>query len=72
VVAGSRPAVVRPVAAALERALAEARGPVVVAGSLYLVGAVRGILVEDPELHDEPSALDGARPLGPERLVAAR
>ncbi len=38
--------------AAVTRALAEARGPVVVAGSLYLVGAVRALLVHDPELDD--------------------
>jgi hypothetical protein len=37
--------------AALERALA-ADGPVVVAGSLYLVGAARGHLLDDPALHD--------------------
>ena len=29
-------------------------GPVVVAGSLYLVGAIRGHLVDDPELRDPP------------------
>jgi dihydrofolate synthase/folylpolyglutamate synthase len=43
---------------ALERALANARrsgGPTVVAGSLYLVGAVRGHLVDDPLLRDPPS-----------------
>jgi dihydrofolate synthase / folylpolyglutamate synthase len=69
---GSRPEVVRPVAAALERALAEAPGPVVVAGSLYLVGAVRAVLVDDPELRDEPAdpAVIGAA--GPEALVAVR
>ena len=37
--------------AALERALAEP-GPVVVAGSLYLVGEARGALVDDPALRD--------------------
>jgi len=37
---------------ALDRALAEAQGPVVVSGSLYLVGAVRARLVDDPELRD--------------------
>jgi dihydrofolate synthase/folylpolyglutamate synthase len=37
---------------ALERALEDADGPVVVAGSLYLVGAVRGRLVDDPALRD--------------------
>ena len=41
--------------AALERALAEP-GPVVVAGSLYLVGEARGALVDDPALRDpDPS-----------------
>ncbi|MEW5992508.1 MAG: Mur ligase family protein [Chloroflexota bacterium] len=39
-------------AAALERAVAEARGPVVVAGSLYLVGVARGRFVDDPRLRD--------------------
>lgn len=38
--------------AALDRALATAPGPVVVAGSLYLVGAARARLVDDPELRD--------------------
>ena len=37
---------------ALDAALAGAEGPVVVAGSLYLVGAVRGQLVDDPALRD--------------------
>ena len=37
---------------ALELALAEGDGPVVVAGSLYLVGAVRAVLVDDPDLRD--------------------
>ena len=36
--------VARSVADALDRALSEATGPIVVAGSLYLVGAVRGLL----------------------------
>jgi dihydrofolate synthase/folylpolyglutamate synthase len=40
--------------AALELALREAAGPVVVAGSLYLVGAVRARLVDDPALIDPP------------------
>ena len=38
--------------AALDRALAGPGGPVVVAGSLYLVGAVRARLVDDPLLRD--------------------
>ena len=38
--------------AALDLALRTARGPVVVAGSLYLVGEARGRLVDDPALRD--------------------
>jgi len=45
--------------AALDRALegpAVADGPLIVAGSLYLVGAARGHLVDDPDLRDpDPS-----------------
>ncbi len=37
---------------ALETAIASADGPVVVAGSLYLVGMARALLVSDPELVD--------------------
>ncbi len=37
---------------ALDRALLEARGPIVVGGSLYLVGHVRARLVDDPALRD--------------------
>ena len=37
---------------AVDRALEAPSGPVVVAGSLYLVGAVRGRLVDDPLLRD--------------------
>jgi len=40
------------VAAALDRAVAKAPGPVVVAGSLYLVGVARGRFVDDPWLRD--------------------
>jgi folylpolyglutamate synthase/dihydropteroate synthase len=43
---------------AVEAGLAIARrvsGATVVAGSLYLVGAVRAHLVDDPELRDPPS-----------------
>ena len=43
-------------AAAIERAVATADGPVVVAGSLYLVGAARARLVDDPELRDPVAA----------------
>jgi dihydrofolate synthase/folylpolyglutamate synthase len=42
--------------AALERALVDADGPVVVAGSLYLVGAARARLVDDPLLRDPEAA----------------
>ena len=50
---GSRIVTVVPDAgAALDRALASAPGPVVVAGSLYLVGIVRARLVDDPLLRD--------------------
>ncbi|HLO36464.1 MAG TPA: hypothetical protein VK194_10295, partial [Candidatus Deferrimicrobium sp.] len=39
--------------AALDRALGDDRnGPLVIAGSLYLVGAARGHLVDDPDLRD--------------------
>jgi hypothetical protein len=38
--------------AALDVALALGLGPVVVAGSLYLVGAARARLVDDPALRD--------------------
>jgi folylpolyglutamate synthase/dihydropteroate synthase len=37
---------------ALDLALAAADGPIVVAGSLYLVGAVRARLIDDPLLRD--------------------
>jgi dihydrofolate synthase/folylpolyglutamate synthase len=40
------------VATALDRILAGPPGPLVVAGSLYLVGAVRARLVDDPLLRD--------------------
>jgi folylpolyglutamate synthase/dihydropteroate synthase len=39
---------------ALEGAIARG-ATVVVAGSLYLVGAIRGHLVDDPELRDPPA-----------------
>jgi dihydrofolate synthase / folylpolyglutamate synthase len=41
---------------ALDRAMAEGAGPIVVSGSLYLVGAVRARLVDDPLLRD-PAAV---------------
>ncbi len=48
---------------ALDLALARARGPIVVAGSLYLVGEVRGLLVDDPLLQDpnDPATSGEAR-----------
>ena len=46
--------------AALDMALAWGRGPVVVAGSLYLVGAVRARLVDDPDLRDPVEAPERA------------
>jgi dihydrofolate synthase/folylpolyglutamate synthase len=44
------------VRAALDRVLSGPPGPIVVAGSLYLVGAVRGRLVDDPLFRDPPAA----------------
>ena len=48
---------------ALDAAIAVAEaagGPLICCGSLYLVGAVRGQLVDDPELRDPPRpARDG-------------
>jgi folylpolyglutamate synthase/dihydropteroate synthase len=43
--------------AALDAALGRgpSAGPVIVAGSLYLVGAARAILVDDPRLVPDPS-----------------
>jgi len=49
--------VVRDPASAVDRAVASAEGPVVVAGSLYLVGAARARLVDDPELRDPDDAV---------------
>jgi dihydrofolate synthase / folylpolyglutamate synthase len=42
--------------AAIDRAIDTAEGPVVVAGSLYLVGLARGRLVDDPLLRDPSPA----------------
>jgi dihydrofolate synthase / folylpolyglutamate synthase len=47
-----RPEIARTPAAALEMALARPPGPIVVAGSLYLVGAIRVLLLDDPLLRD--------------------
>jgi dihydrofolate synthase/folylpolyglutamate synthase len=46
---------------ALDRAIAAADGPVVVAGSLYLVGLARGRLVDDPVLRDPEPEMAGGR-----------
>ncbi len=45
-------------ARAIDRAIGEAPGPVVIAGSLYLVGDARRRLVDDPRLRD-PEDVDG-------------
>jgi len=45
-------AVIPEPAAAVAEAIARAEGPVVVAGSLYLVGAARALVVDDPDLRD--------------------
>jgi len=52
----ARVTVVADVAAAMDRALAGAVGPVVVAGSLYLVGEARRRWVDDPLLRDPEAA----------------
>ena len=74
---GPAPVVAADPVAALDQALAGAAGPIVVAGSLYLVGAVRARLVDDPVLRDpideahdpRPSAMtaDRRRPIEPTR-----
>ncbi|HYX10354.1 MAG TPA: Mur ligase family protein [Candidatus Acidoferrum sp.] len=57
---GERTIIVEPeIDGALDRAFATGDGPVVVAGSLYLVGAVRARLVDDPLLRDPPMTDDG-------------
>jgi dihydrofolate synthase/folylpolyglutamate synthase len=47
--------------AAIDEALAAAPGTTVVAGSLYLVGAIRAYLVDDPDLRDPQPASEPAR-----------
>jgi dihydrofolate synthase/folylpolyglutamate synthase len=51
------------VEAAMERALETACGPIVVAGSLYLVGAVRARIVREPDLLDPPPPPEVAAPM---------
>jgi len=41
-----------PIDAAAAALVAEASGPILIAGSLYLVGAARSHLVDDPDLRD--------------------
>jgi len=53
---GSRVMEVADPASALDTALGVSAGPVVVAGSLYLVGAARARLVDDPALRDPVAA----------------
>jgi dihydrofolate synthase/folylpolyglutamate synthase len=55
--AGMEILVVPDPASAIDRAVATAEGPVVIAGSLYLVGAARARLVDDPELRDPGDAV---------------
>ncbi len=58
----SRPRLAPDPQAALELALADRAGPIVVAGSLYLVGAIRAVLVDDPDLRDPtPASPPGTR-----------
>ncbi len=65
------PSVAADPTAAMDLALAGGRGPVVVAGSLYLVGAVRAILVDDPDLRDPDarSVMTPADPTAPPRAT---
>jgi folylpolyglutamate synthase/dihydropteroate synthase len=60
----SRPVVEPEVDAAVDWALRNAPGPVVVAGSLYLVGHVRGRLLPDPTLVDPPHVPAGGSHAG--------
>ena len=53
------PIVAPDVAAALDRAVADAQGPIVVAGSLYLVGEARRRWLDDPLLRDPDPGRDG-------------
>jgi dihydrofolate synthase/folylpolyglutamate synthase len=51
---GPGPVVAGDPAAAVDMALGAGDGPVVVSGSLYLVGAVRPLLFDDPHLRPDP------------------
>jgi dihydrofolate synthase/folylpolyglutamate synthase len=57
--------------AALDATMSSGSGPVIVAGSLYLVGAARAILVADPRLVPDPApaptAISLASPENPPR-----
>ncbi len=48
--------------AALRAALEDGNGPIIVAGSLYLVGAARGLLVDDPLLAPDPPLATATHP----------
>ena len=54
---GRRAETIAEPAAALDRALSGSGGPVIVAGSLYLVGAARALLVNDPRLEPDTPPL---------------
>lgn len=62
--AGRAAAAIAEPASALQAALSSGDGPVIVAGSLYLVGAARAILVDDPLLEPDPP-MPPERPAGP-------
>jgi dihydrofolate synthase/folylpolyglutamate synthase len=55
--------------AAIDRAIRSARGPVVIAGSLYLVGRARARLAPNPDLLDPPQ--HGQSPPDPGRRAGA-
>jgi dihydrofolate synthase/folylpolyglutamate synthase len=56
---------------AFRQALGAGHGPLVVAGSLYLVGGVRGQLVDEPELRDPPAPGDPPVPADLRRGIMA-
>ena len=75
---GSRPVAEPDATAAIERALRSAPGPIMVAGSLYLVGHARAQLAPDPLLTDlpgepgAPSRPPTGAPSRPRTAAAAR